>query len=677
MSILSNGKPNGVAVDADTAALISATEGFDHLFSNKLPEARTQFSSDNSPFHKLGLGVSAFMEAALGMETGLMGEAARALADSEAGAKRGSKNTKSANGGKSSFPPGIEFEILQADAIVLQGLVHALSESYMGYLQCLYALNKLFKTVFPTGLDSYVTPATTPIPSRSPSTSSLAESAQSAAETISIPTTPSKGSFFGRWGLTVPSSPKQPPKSVIHPDGPMEDMIISGAAFGYGLFNLVFSLLPAKVKTVVGLFGFHHDRRLALQALAVAAARKDVHSSFAGLVLMTYHGVVLLLSGYQADEAHIIKQYQAIVEDTISRYPDGALWILNRAKILRMSYNPQGAIDVLQDGLRPDRPGRFQQADALLVFELAWTLLSQRRYQESADAFLRITEINTWSHATYYAIAAGCYLSIGNRIKAKELLDRVPELLERSKIHGKDLPTEVLIRKKLAFYKAKAKRNGADESAYVDFIKISPAEGVFPSFVVYFSRLTRYYLAELAIFWNTHQRIMKDVALAHVKELTSLTPLVTVHNEYIAPARPTSTKDLDHPDELAIRSLILGIVHRTLEDFTSARLFLIDAHNRYPEIVDSKWVGGVALFELAVLDLEELEFREKAAKANGNSSDDLKADWSRVLKMASETLDRAMHISGGSVDLSSRLDSRVNMLKDEIAIKKEKLGLHS
>ena len=28
---------------------------------------------------------------------------------------------------------------------------------------------------------------------------------------------------------------------------------------------------------------------------------------------MTYHGVVLLLSGYQADEAHLIKQYKAIV----------------------------------------------------------------------------------------------------------------------------------------------------------------------------------------------------------------------------------------------------------------------------------------------------------------------------------------------------------------------------
>lgn len=63
------------------------------------------------------------------------------------------------------------------------------------------------------------------------------------------------------------------------------------------------------------------------------------------LVLMTYHGGVLLLSGYQADKARIQKQYKAIIDESVfslygsnlimilngveSRYPNGALWILN------------------------------------------------------------------------------------------------------------------------------------------------------------------------------------------------------------------------------------------------------------------------------------------------------------------------------------------------------------
>ncbi len=29
---------------------------------------------------------------------------------------------------------------------------------------------------------------------------------------------------------------------------------------------------------------------------------------------MTYYGVILLLAGYQADEAHILKQYRAMID---------------------------------------------------------------------------------------------------------------------------------------------------------------------------------------------------------------------------------------------------------------------------------------------------------------------------------------------------------------------------
>ncbi len=67
-------------------------------------------------------------------------------------------------------------------------------------------------------------------------------------------------------------------------------------------------------RSVVGFFGFNHDRKLALRALAVSANGSDVHSVFAGLALMTYYGVVLLMSGYQADEKYILRQYRVIVD---------------------------------------------------------------------------------------------------------------------------------------------------------------------------------------------------------------------------------------------------------------------------------------------------------------------------------------------------------------------------
>jgi hypothetical protein len=48
--------------------LRSAAEGFDCLFANQVGPAREAFTTNDSPFHLLGLGVCSFLEAALGME---------------------------------------------------------------------------------------------------------------------------------------------------------------------------------------------------------------------------------------------------------------------------------------------------------------------------------------------------------------------------------------------------------------------------------------------------------------------------------------------------------------------------------------------------------------------------------------------------------------------------------
>jgi tetratricopeptide (TPR) repeat protein len=121
-----------------------------------------------------------------------------------------------------------------------------------------------------------------------------------------------------------------------------------------------------------------------------------------------------------------------------------------QAKIHRMSGDSESAIAVLHAGLAPDRKSLFRQADALLVFELAWVFLSQRRYEDAAKAFMQMTEINAWSHATYYFIAAGCHWSLGNFEEAQRLLEATPAQIDKRKIGNKDLPIEVFIKKKRA-----------------------------------------------------------------------------------------------------------------------------------------------------------------------------------------------------------------------------------
>lgn len=82
---------------------------------------------------------------------------------------------------------------------------------------------------------------------------------------------------------------------------------------------------------------------------------------------------------------------------------------------------------------------------------------------------------------------------------------------------------------------------------------------------------------------------------------------------------------------------------------------------------------GVACFEIAVLDLKEAE-----ATLGGGSgaekvllSEEDKAAWLKVLKKTGERLDQALSLAPQSIDMSSRLDSRITMLRDELATKRE------
>jgi ApbE superfamily uncharacterized protein (UPF0280 family) len=151
---------------------------------------------------------------------------------------------------------------------------------------------------------------------------------------------------------------------------------------------------------------------------------------------------------------------------------------------------------------------------------------------------------------------------------------------------------------------------------------------------------------------------------------------VTIESPFITPSPATASSntaiDLDSPDELSLRSLLLGIVHRTAGEYISARAFLVDAHERQAELTTSTWIGGMALFEMAVLELKEAD----AATALSASPSEAKTTWTVALKNAGGNLDQALALAmSNNSDLSSRLDSRIAMLRDEIALKKEMVGI--
>jgi hypothetical protein len=87
-----------------------------------------------------------------------------------------------------------------------------------------------------------------------------------------------------------------------------------------------------KLKKAIGWLGFSNSNRaVALKLLTLASMNgNDVHGYFASLALLTYYGLILLMSGYQSDESFLIGECEKILDHICVKFPNGTLWILNR-----------------------------------------------------------------------------------------------------------------------------------------------------------------------------------------------------------------------------------------------------------------------------------------------------------------------------------------------------------
>lgn len=175
--------------------------------------------------------------------------------------------------------------------------------------------------------------------------------------------------------------------------------------------------------------------------------------------------------------------------------------------------------------------------------------------------------------------------------------------------------------------------------------------------------------AHLSTVWNTHARISKEVAQEHIAELSFLTPATNIASPFTSKESPPqqARPDLDAPEELSVRLLLLGILHRTAGEMDASRDFLLECKKSAVGV--NTWVPGVATFELAVLELKQADVQIGSDLLALDETK--KAAWRKVLKSASDRLAEALSLAPQSVDLSSRLDMRVAMLKDEVALKRD------
>ncbi|KAJ1735375.1 hypothetical protein LPJ61_000580 [Coemansia biformis] len=182
----------------------------------------------------------------------------------------------------------------------------------------------------------------------------------------------------------------------------VDDHFVSGTYLGMGVFNLVLSMLPAKLLRFVELVGFSADRRLGLELLAVAAgwrtdpltagligppppASARVHpcdyglrSEFCALVLLSYHIVLCndLFLGYPN-----LPLADAVLRRSRRQHPNSLIFIFFEGRFLAVRSRLDEAIarfgEIVQRGrgapgsALPDRDATPAALAEALISELA------------------------------------------------------------------------------------------------------------------------------------------------------------------------------------------------------------------------------------------------------------------------------------------------------------------
>jgi Protein of unknown function (DUF3808) len=283
-------------------------------------------------------------------------------------------------------------------------------------------------------------------------------------EALNMRTTISIYRLLGRFLDTVDG------EATARGAGPIDSSIDvhfrSGVYLGVGVSNLILSLMPAGLLTIVELFGYKGDRTAGLAALtkaggwtsesdepAIGAGEEGVRRSICDMTLLIFH---LVLSSFTFDGVDL-SMAQKILNWNLKRYPSGVFFLFGAGRLSLVRSQPRRAIEYYTQAAAVQ--DQYRNLHFISSWEIAIANLALWDIRASLVCWRDLRAEATWSKATYTYGTAVCLLELGSEesgSEAEELMIRVPEL--RKRIAGKSIPLEKFVARKARKFRAQGNR---------------------------------------------------------------------------------------------------------------------------------------------------------------------------------------------------------------------------
>ncbi|CUM68173.1 uncharacterized protein PRCAT00005891001 [Priceomyces carsonii] len=484
----------------------------------------------------------------------------------------------------------------------------------------------------------------------------------------------------------------------------IDEFIHSGVQLCFGILQVVLSLIPPAIGKVLSIVGFKGDREVGLRMLwKTAISSRNIHGELALLCLLVfYDGPVQFIDvGFQLPhqrdsnvkevlsiedkssvseaELDMILQNPALYTPQIlkkarSYFPHNALWVLQEGRMLAAQGQLVKAITLMQAFTDdPSTHIEMQQAEALLLFDRAMLYSFNHEYDNAAQDFIKLVDMNSWSRGLYMFMAGCCYLEKWRLIKmglidvddkeqtlknysekAKHYMKIAPSYVpghgENAKKGGigggkKQMPFDKFLLRKMEHIENRKKKHPTLD--FIDCVGTSPFH-------------------ELIYFWNGYNRMTQDKFTLSLKLLGySGAP----NSEYSANTEEKSfAKISETMDESMIRYFLQSVTLRQLGELSQG-LSLLDNHviSKYvtsesPQFKFTRMNYSPYLYPTALY--EKTMFIWLLRTANKENFDALQA-----VHESKDWLKKAETVSGvGDYELSNRTSMRIKAAGERLDI---------
>ncbi|XP_072930340.1 tetratricopeptide repeat protein 39B-like isoform X2 [Epargyreus clarus] len=216
----------------------------------------------------------------------------------------------------------------------------------------------------------------------------------------------------------------------------------SGVRLGLATFDVLISLLPARLISMLSYAGFTGDRAAGLAGLERGSRAGGLRAPLCDLTLLA----VQLVVGHFVDAMPDMQLADRILALRLQQYPDGAWFLLFRGR--QQLLRGQAALALATYERVAAVPRLWPQLQHLTYWESMWACSIELRWREAAQFAARLLAESAWSRTVYAYTRAAFLLQVDDPTSAETL--SIAQLMGnaasyRQRIAGKSLPMEKFV----------------------------------------------------------------------------------------------------------------------------------------------------------------------------------------------------------------------------------------